>query len=289
MAGRKPPSTTASNAVKNATSAGGCGSALPLKYRNNVRLVKQTSFLLRAGLSSGTVVDMDSRAPPAFVQLMQAKGYPALEALSKEIGDPGLLAKLFARKERSMRTNKLGLLAGLLETPMDDLARLMGLAHAQDSPVMIRSGLPVSYAAQAGYFVEEDETRDAEAVTMMPWGPDPRYRARQWLEEVRGDSVDRIAPDGSIVQVADWLDLGFDQPRTGQVVIVRRTRAQGALRERSIKVAHRVGDTIELRPDSSNPRWQSPLLLSEGDDEVTVEIAGLVIWVHRPLATQRRE
>lgn len=242
---------------------------------------------MRAGKPSGILWEMPGKIPSAFEDLLRAKGL-SLQAASQLAGSDDLLRDLYRRrKARTLRTDTLARLATGLDLPMDELARVMGLAAAPP-PRIVRAPegweLPVRYAVQAGSWLEEDESAQA-----LPPGPaiaaDPRYRAQQWLEEVRGDSVDRIAPEGSVVQVADWVDLGLE-PQTGQIVVVRRTRAQGALRERSLKVVKRTGRRIELWPNSTNPRWSEPLVLVDDGanaDDVTVELAGLVIWVHRPL------
>ncbi len=191
---------------------------------------------------------------------------------------------------KSPKTEQLMALAAFLEVPLE---RLTSGAPELRVPARLSARgradrLPVRHVVQAGAWIEEDDQPQAPRLG-PPIISDPAWAAEQWLEEVRGDSMDRIAPEGAVVQVADWADLGIE-PRHGQVVVVQRVRAQGALRERSIKVVRISGDRIELWPDSTNPRWQTPLVLAldgADEDDIEVMLAGLVIWVHRPMGTRR--
>jgi hypothetical protein len=229
---------------------------------------------------------MTGRIPLAFEELLRAKGL-SLNAASQLAGSEDLLRDLYRRrKARTLRTDSLARLAAGLEVPMDELARIMALADAPP-PLLPKLGpeatLPVRHKVRAGSWLEEDDTGQ-EPVTGPAVAPDPRYPVDQWLEEVEGDSVDELAPEGSFVQVAAWEGLALT-PATGQIVVVQRTRDQGALRERSIKVVRRQGRRIELWPKSTNPRWNQPLVLVDDPtraEETTVSLAGLVIWVHRP-------
>jgi hypothetical protein len=229
---------------------------------------------------------MTGRLPVAFDELLRAKGL-TLNSASLLAGSEDLLRDLYRRrKARTLRTDSLARLAAGLEVPMDELARIMGLADAPPplhAPLGRDAILPVRHKVRAGSWLEEDDTAQDHA-NGPAVAPDARFPVDQWLEEVEGDSVDELAPEGSFVQVAAWEGLGLT-PTTGQIVVVQRTRDQGALRERSIKVVRRQGRRIELWPKSTNPRWNQPLVLVEDPsraDETTVALAGLVIWVHRP-------
>lgn len=251
----------------------------------NVSTVKRGLSRLRASPASATMADMASTAPPAFLSLLRDRGL-SVSAASKLIGNKDSLGQMFGRKARSMRTEKLALLAARLDVTMDDLARIMGLSGV--GPPLEGGGrglsLPVRHIVQAGAWFAED--LEAQAFSRrLPIGPDPRFAAAQWLEEVRGDSVDEIIPDGGIAQVADWADLGLE-PRDGMLVIARAVRDGGMLAERTIKRVRRKGRTIELWPESKNPRWSKPVLAADlarpagGEDGEEISLAGLVISAH---------
>lgn len=246
---------------------------------------------------------MAQRIPPQFEALLKSKGL-TLNAASKLAGGEDLLRDLFRRKKaRTLGSDKLARLAQALDITMDDLASVMELADAPgersefqvidggkvhylsdaagEAAIPGRKPLHVEHRVQAGMWVEEDDfTQDRLS------GPavyaDPNHPRPQWLELVSGDSVDQIAPEGSYVHVVDWAAIDRE-PREGELVIVKRTRLEGLLAERSVKQVRRTKGQIELWPASNNPRWNAPLILDGAEDGVTVQIAGLVIWVHRPL------
>lgn len=228
---------------------------------------------------------MANNVPAAFQSLLDERGL-SVSAASKLIGNKDSLGQMFGRKARSMRTEKLALLASRLEVTMDELARIMGLSGV--GPPLEGGGrglsLPVRHIVQAGAWFAED--LDAQAFARrLPIGPDPRFPASQWLEEVRGDSVDRIIPEGGVAQVADWIELGLE-PRDGMLVIARAVRDGGLLAERTIKRVRRKGRSVELWPESTNPRWSAPVLAADlarpahSDSGEEIAFAGLVIAAH---------
>lgn len=223
--------------------------------------------------------------PKGFLELLKEKGFTP-NSLSKQIGSEDLLRKFAWRKERVMRTPTLGRLSEVLETPIAELARLLELKDASKIELPNNTdALPVRFFVQAGTWREEDDS-----VQDQRYGPpasiDPQYPSPQWIEEIIGDSVNQIAPEGSFAHVVDWPALGRD-PKERDLVVVQRTRDQGAVRERTIKEVRFNRTKVELWPRSTNPRWSEPLVLSDyGEDaDVTVSIAGLVIWIHRPTHT----
>ena len=245
-----------------------------------------------------------SKIPEAFELLFKSKGFTSVEALSTATGNsPSTLRKIYDREPRRLQSDALSRVASRLDVSMDDLAKIMELtdSHIIDAEFEIVEGgkiqylndaggealipgrkpLHVEHRVQAGMWVEEDDfTQDRLS------GPavyaDPNHPRPQWLELVSGDSVDQIAPEGSYVHVVDWAAIDRE-PREGELVIVKRTRLEGLLAERSVKQVRRTKGQIELWPASNNPRWNAPLILDGAEDGVTVQIAGLVIWVHRPL------
>lgn len=139
--------------------------------------------------------------------------------------------------------------------------------------------LSIRHEAAAGNWLAIDELRD-EPFGSAPTALVPEYaQYAQWLERVRGDSMDRLLPDGALVHVVDAIEMGYT-PHTGDLVIATRTRAQGAFIERSIKQVAVTGAGLQLWPRSYNARWSEPLSLTEGvreNDDVEVAIVGKVV------------
>lgn len=141
--------------------------------------------------------------------------------------------------------------------------------------------LPVRHVVQAGLWLEVDVAAQDYPEPPRAVASDPAYSAwPQWLELVRGDSVDLEIADGSYAHVVDAINMGY-APRDGDFVVVERRRGGGALRERSVKQVAITGREVQLWPRSRNPSWNKPLDLSHPEEGVEVEIVGLVIGAYR--------
>ena len=124
--------------------------------------------------------------------------------------------------------------------------------------------LPIIGPIQAGAWLMLDETVQDEPIYFTAVA-DRRYpHARQWLREVRGDSMNArgIVP-GDLAHIVDVLDAGVNL-NTGMIVEVTRTRDDGALREITLKEVEVTADGLKLWPRSTNPRWTDPVVLDEG-------------------------
>ncbi len=138
---------------------------------------------------------------------------------------------------------------------------------------------------QAGGFFPADDI--SQVARTYPCARDPRFRnAAQWLDEVRGDSVDLLRIfDGDLAQFVDAYEIDY-HPRTGDVVEVVRTRFDGRERELSIKQVEVTPEKVLLWPRSSNARWSEPLCLTDGIDDadhIEVRIRGVLL---RTIRTQ---
>lgn len=89
---------------------------------------------------------------------------------------------------------------------------------------------------------------------------------------VRGDSINRTAPDGSIA-VCLPIEHAPRTHRDGDWVVVERVR--GDLTEQTIKRVGRVDGKVMLVPDSHDPRFQ-PVAPGKGNPEI-VRVAAFVV------------
>lgn len=138
--------------------------------------------------------------------------------------------------------------------------------------------LPIRDRVQAGNWLEADDTSQVSP-RKHAFARDPRFpHADQWLSEVFGDSVDRLGIfDGDLVHCVDFEGAGVSL-QTDQIVEVERLRFGGAERELSVKQVELTATGPLLWPRSSNPRWATPLSMTDGaTDEVEVRIRGLVV------------
>lgn len=143
--------------------------------------------------------------------------------------------------------------------------------------------LPIRYEVGAGLWQELTDSQVFLGTGSV--APDPAYSGfPQWLERVQGDSMDREYRNGDLVHVVDAVAIGYAAQHGDHVILVRR-RISGGEVERTIKEVVRTPRGIEFWPRSTNPRWNKPIVLSDGidqDDSSEVEVAGLVVGSYRP-------
>lgn len=153
------------------------------------------------------------------------------------------------------------------------------------TPASEQAFLPIRYRVQAGHWLKHDDAVQDFGET-YPVSPNPRFAGHpQWLEEVVGDSADRVIPDGSFIHVVDAISIGYE-PRNGNWVVVQRTRHGGMTYERSVKQVAIKGRRVELWPRSNNPKWDEPLNLmgsAVDGEEIEVAVVGLVIGFYNPM------
>jgi len=139
--------------------------------------------------------------------------------------------------------------------------------------------LQIRFRVQAGAWLQAD----VYATQDYGGGPipgDPRIAlSSQWLEEVVGESMNRVIQPGMLVHVIDAINLEYS-PRDRDIVVVERTRFQGAEIERSLKRVHMTVDGVELRGDSTIAEFNEPLSVEGENDDVEVRIAG---WVRHAI------
>jgi SOS-response transcriptional repressor LexA len=172
-------------------------------------------------------------------------------------------------------------------TPKPATLRKIAEAAGLDLPAGLAAGpvlpptlqeLPIVGPIQAGAWLALDETVQDEPIFFTAVA-DRRYpHARQWLREVRGDSMNAkgIMP-GDLAHIVDLTEAGINL-NTGMVVEVTRTRAGGALREITLKEVEISPDGVRLWPRSTNPRWADPLMLDDGSGaDIEVQVTGLLL------------
>lgn len=113
----------------------------------------------------------------------------------------------------------------------------------------------------------------------IPVVENPRFAGfPQYALFVEGNSVNRSIQDGEYAICVAWGAIGVE-PKDGQYVHVERQR--GGLQEATIKVVRTRGKVVELWPDSTDPRFQEPVVLAHPDEDTEVSIRGLVIGKYR--------
>lgn len=100
---------------------------------------------------------------------------------------------------------------------------------------------------------------------------------------VRGESLNKIAPDVSTLHCVEIINGGAWDVSDSELVIVQRSKYQGAMIETTAKRVRKNGD-FELWPESTHPDFQSPIrvkdLREQGTDE-EIRILAKVISITR--------
>lgn len=208
-------------------------------------------------------------------------GRNPFEAARKGELERGFINDILQDKKKTVRGDNLNKLAAALDwTPAD----LVGSSPIKQRAVLPLAGsdeimLPIRHKVAAGPFLEVDD------LPQQPYGfaPAPRIKGfehvEQWYELVEGDSFNKKIPEGALVHVASAIDLHYE-PATNDVVVVVRTRAQGALVERTLKQVEITHGGILLWPRSHSDRWLKPVAILDGtkpDEDVEVSIVGKVL------------
>lgn len=139
-------------------------------------------------------------------------------------------------------------------------------------------GLPIRFRVQAGSFYKVEEAD--EPIGWARITADPRFPiGRQWVEEVVGDSIDRLYPSGSMLLVLDVIYA--PELRLGQLVVVARN-VDGGLMERTVKRVIEIEGALHLVGESNNSRWNKPVKIGGEDDaHVSISVAGIVLGGYR--------
>lgn len=143
--------------------------------------------------------------------------------------------------------------------------------------------VPFRGKVAAGLWLEVGEG-DLEPSDWLAFNPVPQFPdGSVYCLTVEGDSIDKVAPHGFILVCVDLYASGV-MFRDGDLVIVERSKHQDGLVETTAKRVHTVAGGIELRPESTNSRWQ-PIFLPDDDrqrqGDITVTIKARVEYVMR--------
>jgi transcriptional regulator with XRE-family HTH domain len=228
--------------------------------------------------------------------LMKARGMTSRELSLTFTTNDSAVKNILSGKSRNPRSDTINGIAKGLDVPVSAFMRPSFSEMASVSGAFARtqsSGdgteLMVLHRAKAGTWIEADFAVDDYVMPPRPVNRDPRFpRARQWLELVDGDSINRLIADGEYAIVVSAHDVNYS-PRQGDLVIVERRRNGGHLRERSVKqvAIHPDDGSVQLWPRSTNPKWSEPLVVTDGAQDnletLEVEIVGVVVGVYRDL------
>ncbi|MEO9528863.1 S24 family peptidase [Roseibium sp.] len=155
--------------------------------------------------------------------------------------------------------------------------------EAASAPTRAATALDLKGQVAAGLWMEAG-LFETDAVRQTSIAGDLRYPSEsQYLLEINGESLNRIARNGDFVLCLDFAEAGIEV-KSGDLVVVERSRDGGHTIERTAKRIMRRDGMIELHPESDDPRFQEPLIFGEHDEEATeVRIIAKVLSVIRQI------
>ncbi|ANL84632.1 peptidase S24 family/repressor-like domain-containing protein [Rhizobium phaseoli] len=173
-------------------------------------------------------------------------------------------------------------LVAIAEATKKPLHWLLNGTGEADAPLAPRIGLEVVGEVAAGMW-KEGSVRFERTYEPVATHPDyPGYGQR--LYRVSGNSINKIAANGEYLHAVE-LHAGGIQPEHGDLVIVRRL--QHGLAEYTAKTLIWENGRVLLRPESTDPDWQTDIELN-GDDDTEITITDIVIAKWSPIERRRK-
>lgn len=197
----------------------------------------------------------------------------SISEISKlERGERRLTVDLLARLG-----DALGVLPPALMQPPTEMVTSGGVPVDLAPHKTTSRRMPVMGEVAAGSWLDFDPLR-SEPTDWLDFIPDMKLSTDHvYALKVRGTSLNRIAPDGSVLVCLDAVGAGI-AIREGDLVIVTQSR-EGGLREVTAKRVRRANGQYELWPESIDPKWQTPILLNGDDEGETVAVKAIVKYI----------
>jgi SOS-response transcriptional repressor LexA len=245
----------------------------------------------------------------------------AADRLDKAIGDrirqvrerhePRLTQEQFAKRlgvtrgavgnwelGKGVKRENLSTISKEFDVSFDWLATGGANEPALSGPVIERTGSRPAFAGfvQAGQFLAVDEyfQQDGYPVPEFVLTVQGYGRVRQYAYQARGDSMTEAGiRDGMWVVAADAADFidAYGDLETGDLVVVERTRHQGAERELTVKEIRFYRNRYELHPRSTNEEHK-PIIVPHDPkadpDAIEIKIVGVVLTAYADLRRPRR-
>lgn len=178
---------------------------------------------------------------------------------------PITVSKLISGKMK-LTQEWMNRLAGVFGVPPEQI--IAGPSHTRT--VKVRSHVEAGAWEAHGEWPEDDWYDVA-----IP--DDPNYRQYAlFAAETRGPSMNRRYPERTVLIHTNLVDTG-EELEVGKRYIVERERPDGT-RETTVKTLSRDDDgKLWLLPESSDPRYQSPIPIDDELDAI-VRVIGRVIY-----------
>lgn len=195
-------------------------------------------------------------------EYLRSSGLSDRKASMRAGGGPDMIRDLRRRGKRVPAADVLASLERVLGAPKDSLlAAIDGLITpaAGSPPQLVR--VPVKGMVQAGLWRDAIEWPQEDWYSIVAPADDRHPGAERFGLVVRGTSMDRLYPEGTIVLAVKFGDLARTPKPGERVVVLRRDRRTGDY-EATLK-EYDLDDKGRhiLWPRSNDPEFQSPIIL----------------------------
>lgn len=150
----------------------------------------------------------------------------------------------------------------------------------QERETSFNAFIPIKGVVASGVWVEERVLSDSgESLRPSPFPADPAYPVEaQYDFTVGGASINKIAQPGDNLRCVD-LQASGQEAGDGDLVVLKR-RASNGLIELSVRRMQRLGETTEFWPESTDPMWRSPIVITHGQsgEGLDTRVLAKVIW-----------
>lgn len=137
---------------------------------------------------------------------------------------------------------------------------------------------PISVVGEVAAGLWQDVLIDGFEPYTVDIPVDSRFdAAHMFALKVKGNSINRRAPDGSLVVCLD-IHAAPRAPRDGDWVVARRMR--NGLAETTVKQYRVTDGRAELAPDSTDPQHQTALIVGAHDGDEVGVTAFVLEFVH---------
>lgn len=202
---------------------------------------------------------------------LEELGMGSVEAATSVGVQRNFLRDILLEKKHSVRSDKMPELAKALRMPVSELARELGMPAGQGETRMVT----VAAHVQAGDWAETWEWADDDQYSVGIPADEAMRSYTLYGAETRGPSMNRRWPEGTII-VFTSLEETLESPIPGKRYVVERQRAGGE-KEHTVKLLHVDDDgKAWLVPESTDPRFQTPIAMDDGIEGEEVRLLGRV-------------
>lgn len=184
-----------------------------------------------------------------------------------ENGQNGLKVQFAAKYARKFKVTQSWLLTGEDGTSSQNIPQI-GMV-----PVVgkVSAGVPLNVETVEQEWLEMHDKPTVPSASQYPaeW---------QYSFEVEGDSLNKIAPPGSMLICLDIVASGY-AVQEDDLVVVEHTMFDGQAIERTAKRIRRTSSGYDLWPESTNLKFSEPIAINGSEETETYTIKAKVLWI----------